>query len=191
VAESSDNPDALASPPVEIERKYLLRSAPALPPEAKCASIEQGYLPDEPAAAGEASDGAFVEGRLRRSTTVDGAVVMTHTIKRGAGVQRVEIERTLDAETFDRLWPRTAGRRLRKRRYRVPARMGAIDVVWEIDVFEDRALALAEVELPAADAAIEFPPWLADRIQREVTDDPAYRNYALATAAGPAGEGGA
>ena len=39
-------------------------------------------------------------------------------------------------------------------------------------------LVLAEVELPGEDAPFRLPEWLV--IAREVTDDPAYTNAALA-----------
>jgi CYTH domain-containing protein len=56
----------------------------------------------------------------------------------------------------------------------------ATGLAWEIDVFEDRPLVLAEVELPSADAEAPPPAWLARHVVREVTDDPAYANSALA-----------
>ncbi len=71
-----------------------------------------------------------------------------------------------------------------KTRHRVPEGSGAARRVWEIDVFEGFDLVLAEVELPAPDARVEPPAWLADHIVREVTDDRAYRNFALAVNAG-------
>ena len=77
---------------------------------------------------------------------------------------------------FEQQWPRTIGRRLKKRRY-VIAESG---LVWEIDRFEELDLVLAEVELPTRDARAELPEWLAPHVVREVTDEPAYRNYELA-----------
>lgn len=164
---------------LEIERKYLLDAVPELPADASACRLEQGYLPAPADAAGPWSG-----GRLRRSTDADGRVVRTQTIKEGAGLVRRERERTLDEATFAALWPATAGRRLVKTRWTVPAD----GVAWEIDVFESIDLVLAEVELPDADHAPPVPAWLAPRIVREVTDDPAYTNAALAAA--PAGSRG-
>lgn len=160
----------------EIERKYLLRALPAMPEGAEMLRIEQGYLPEK----GEAADEPFLEGRLRRTVAGDGSVRMTHTIKRGRGVRRTEIERAISADEFERYWPLTEGRRLRKRRYRAPDAGVGIAVVWEIDEFVDLGLVLAEVELPSADERIVFPPWLAPLVVREVTDEASYRNYSLA-----------
>jgi CYTH domain-containing protein len=41
-------------------------------------------------------------------------------------------------------------------------------------------LVLAELELDHADAVVEFPPWLAPYVLREVTDDRAFTNWQLA-----------
>lgn len=151
--------------------------------------IEQGYLPDPADEAGE-GEGPRPEGRVRRIIEPDGSVRMTHTIKTGRGVRRTEIERAITAEEFDRYWPLTEGRRVRKRRYRARDARAGTARVWEIDAFEDRDLVLAEVELSTADEAIAFPAWLAPHVRREVTEDASYRNYALAvgeTSGGGAG----
>ena len=86
----------------------------------------------------------------------------------------------IDAATFEREWPRTEGMRLRKIRTRITEG----DRVWEIDRFLDLPVALAECELPAADAPLTIPPWLAPYVEREVTEEPAFRNSALARRAG-------
>ena len=51
---------------------------------------------------------------------------------------------------------------------------------WEVDEFHGRheGLVLAEVELPAADADVELPPFVG----MEVTGDPAYYNSTLSAA---------
>lgn len=148
---------------------------PVLPAGATRWRIEQGYLHGD----------ALLEGRVRRAVTPDGRHVFTHTIKRGMGLVREEQERTIDAEEFDRLWALTEGRRLCKDRWR--AECGS--VVWEIDEFhglppiEGRPLVLAEVEIPdgADPGAVEIPSWLRGVIVREVTDEPRFRNFALAS----------
>ena len=151
------------SSPLEIERKFLLDGLPALPDRAEPHRMEQGYLPDDP-------------GRLRRAVGPDGRPVCTLTVKTGLGLVRREDERTISEQEFTRLWPRTAGRRLVKTRYRVDER----GLVWEIDDYDDLELVLAEVELPSADAPITVPDWLAPHIVREVTDEPQYQNYEIA-----------
>jgi len=148
--------------------------------------IDQGYLPETGAAEGDEEAG---EGRVRRIVADDGSTRMTHTIKRGSGVRRTEIERAISADEFERYWPRTEGRRLRKKRYRIADVSAGGAVVWEIDEFVDLGLVLAEVELPSADQRVDLPSWLAPLVVREVTDEPSYRNYALAVY-GLAGSGG-
>jgi CYTH domain-containing protein len=162
--------------PLEIERKYLLDGLPQLPDDATAWQIEQGYLPDP----GETSS-QFVEGRIRRTVGPDGHVVVTHTVKRGDGVERSEVERPMAEDEFEMHWPDTHGRRIRKIRHCVRSSLGSIPVTWEIDEFLDRELVLAEVEIPAADVEICFPDWLAPHVVREVTGDRSFRNYSLAT----------
>jgi len=151
------------SSPLEIERKFLLDGLPALPDRAEPHRMEQGYLSDDP-------------GRLRRAVGPDGRPVCTLTVKTGAGLVRREDERTISEQEFTNLWPRTAGRRLVKTRYRVDE--GGL--VWEIDRYEGLDIVLAEVELPSVDTEITVPGWLAPHIVREVTDEPDYQNYEIA-----------
>lgn len=149
---------------VEIERKYLLDALPELAREAPFVEIAQGWLP-----------GQKIRERLR--VTRDGDREVHHrTIKTGSGIERAEFEEQIDAEVFRRLWPFTEGCRIRKRRYRIAD--GAF--LWEVDVFQDQDLVLAEVELPAVDTAVEPPVWLRPHVLREVTDEPEYTNLALA-----------
>ncbi len=158
---------AVTTPPdddVEIERKFLLS---ALPPQADTApaqEIEQGWLPGE-----------RLRERLRRVWDAGGERFF-RTIKFGAGVQRVEIEEETTADLFAALWPHTDGCRVRKRRHRIAD--GSL--TWEIDVFAERDLVLAEVELPYPETAVEPPAWLEPFVVREVTGDPAYVNLNLA-----------
>ncbi len=172
----------------EIERVYLLDRAPQLPAHAVASRIEQGYLPDDPArdsamttapVPGRKEAQTIVEGRIRRVMHDDGAVQYTHTIKHGLGMVRAEQERSLTEQEFQTHWPRTRGRRLSKTRHRVTE----ADLVWEIDVFDQFDLVLAEIELPAIDTPTPIPEWLKPHIVREVTEEPMYRNYALATGA--------
>ncbi len=155
----------------EIERVFLLDRLPDLPDGAEAVRVEQGYLPEHDSAGEE-----ITEGRVRRTADANGTIRFTHTVKRGVGLVRSETERAITEAEFEHHWPRTDGRRLTKTRYRVPA--GAL--VWEIDAFDDLELVLAEVELPAPDAAAPLPEWLASHVVREVTDEPAYRNYEIA-----------
>ena len=138
-----------------------------MPPVARRAPsllLAQGYLPGD----------ALVE-RVRRVRGPAGDRFL-RTVKLGAGAVRVEVEEETSRELFLALWRLTKGRRVRKRRHRVPD--GAL--AWEVDRFLDRALVLAEVELASADAPVALPEWLAPYVVREVTDDGAYTTARLA-----------
>lgn len=151
--------------PMEIERKYLLRACPpaarAVPP----IRIEQGWIP-----------GQTLRERLRRRIAPDGTVSCWRTVKLGPAAARVEVEEVTTPELFAALWELTRTARVRKDRYVVPH--GAH--TWEIDVFLDRELVLAEVELGDVNESITLPPWLAPYLERDVTGEPAYYNAVLA-----------
>ena len=165
-----------AHPPLEIERVYLLSALPSLPAGARAYRIEQGYLPD-PDPETVPGEGTIVEGRIRRTVAPDGTVRRFHTIKKGEGLVRTEIERELTEAEFNASWDQTAGRRISKVRHKVDVG----DLTWEIDVFDDLDLLMAEVELPTADTAVDLPAWLTEHVVRELTEDARYRNFALAT----------
>ena len=156
--------DRTAPAGVEIERKYLLKGLPERVRSETAQEIDQGYLP-----------GQLIHERLRRVVT-RGGTKWVRTVKLGSGVVRQEIEEQMTESLFAALWPLTEGRRVTKRRYRIPDG----DLVWEIDEFTDRELVLAEVELPSADTVPVPPEWLADYLTRDVTEDEAYLNLKLA-----------
>ncbi len=156
----------IAKPPVEIERKYLLRSMPELPASHLGAKqIDQGWLP-----------GDRLRERLRRIRSDDGASRYVRTVKLGQGLQRVELEDETTESLFEALWPLTEGCRVQKRRTKVPDG----ELVWEIDEFLDRELHLAEVEFDDPDRKIELPAWLAPYVVRDVTGSSEYVNLNLA-----------
>lgn len=158
---------------IEIERVYLLRGMPPLPAPVEVIRIEQGYFD---ARAGASAGVGAEEGRVRRTVDREGRRRHFLTRKRGHGLVREEDEREIDEPTFERLWSETGSRRIVKDRHRI----AAAELVWEIDRFEEPPIVLAEVELPAADHSVEIPGWLEGWIEREVTEDPAYRNSAIA-----------
>ncbi|HWP38422.1 MAG TPA: CHAD domain-containing protein [Gemmatimonadales bacterium] len=155
---------ATSTVPAEIERKFLLRGLPPVLEGAASVELKQGWLP-----------GTVLQERLR-SVTDGGSTRYYRTVKSGTGVTRIEIEEETSADLFDRLWPLTEGRRVVKRRY-LRADNG---LVWEVDVFTDRDLVLAEVELPAANMQVQLPDWLSEWVVREVTGEPEYVNVNLA-----------
>ena len=162
--------------PLEIERVYLLDRLPDLPSGAQAHRIEQGYLPN-PDPQTVPGEGTIVEGRLRKKVGPDGAVKRFHTIKKGEGLVRTEIERALTEEEFAAAWPQTEGRRISKTRHKVQDG----DLTWEVDAFDELDLVMAEVEIPSVETAVELPQWLAAHVVRELTEDARYRNFVLAT----------
>ncbi len=165
VLRTEGTPATIAGLPMEIERKYLLRGCP---PEALMVApdrIEQGWIP-----------GTMLRERLRRRTRPDGTITCWRTIKLGPVDARIEVEELTAPELFEAMWPLTIPARVRKQRYVLP--FGAH--TWEIDVFLDRELVLAEVELGSLDEPVELPPWLSPYIERDVTGEPAWFNTSLA-----------
>jgi CYTH domain-containing protein len=155
---------------VEIERKFVVRAAPADLDSHPSSAIEQGYLAIH-------EDGTEVRVRRR-----DGAAVLT--VKSGGGLVRAEEEIALDGEMFERLWPLTEGRRIEKVRHLLPA--PGPGIVIEVDVYAGdlAGLVLAEVEFASEAAAVAFEPpaWLGS----DVTEDVRYKNQRLAVDGRPA-----
>jgi CYTH domain-containing protein len=147
---------------MEIERKFLVEQLPQGLDVHPSREIEQGYL--------AITDD--VEVRLRRYG--DESFL---TVKSSGNESRIEEEIEIDRRRFDSLWPLTDGRRIQKRRYRIP--IG--DLALELDVYHGdlEGLLTAEVEFSSlADAAAFVPPgWVG----RDVTDDSRYKNKRLAT----------
>ncbi len=154
---------------LEIERKFLVDHVPADLAIDSEDEIAQGYL-------------AVGEDQVRVRRRGDRHVL---TVKRGAGLEREEVEVPLAKESFEELWPLTEGRRLEKTRWTTGAEAGTI----EIDTYRGPldGLVTAEIEFPDAAAAHVFrpPDWFA----RELTGDDRYSNERLATEGLPATEG--
>ena len=152
------------TPPIEIERKWLLS---ALPPHVRhltSSLLRQGYL------AGD----TLIE-RIR-SVSHNHTTRWIRTVKLGRGLSRIEIEEETSAALGEALFGLTLGKRVEKRRFDVQDG----DLVWEIDEFTDRELVLAECELPSEDTNVTPPAWLAPYVVREVTGEPEFTNWKLA-----------
>ena len=154
---------------MEIERKFLVPTAPDGLGAHPSTAIEQGYL---------AIDGDGTEVRIRRR---DGASTMT--VKSGGGRTRAEEELPLDDATFERLWPLTDGRRIEKVRHVIPTGTPGVEI--ELDTYRGDldGLVVAEVEFASEAAADAWAPpaWLGD----EVTTDERYKNHRLALDGAP------
>jgi len=145
----------------EIERKFLLDRLPSSIDDHESTQIAQGYL--------AVAEGVEVRIRSRGDEQL-------LTVKGGQGEVRREVTVELTAEQFDALWPLTKGRRLTKRRWVIPQD----DLEIEIDAFSGTldGLLVAEVEFESEQASRAFEP--PDWFGHEVTEDPTYRNAALA-----------
>jgi CYTH domain-containing protein len=150
---------------MEVERKFLVPEPPDLE-GTDSEEIEQGYL----------AIGSEGEVRLRRKG--DRRLL---TAKQGGGLSREEAEVDIDPEAFEKLWPLTEGRRLHKRRHRMPHG----DRMVEVDLYDGDldGLVVAEIEFPSEEEARAFEPpeWLGE----DVTGDHRYLNETLATEGAP------
>nr|MBA2620433.1 adenylate cyclase [Acidobacteriota bacterium] len=99
------------------------------------------------------------------------------------GFVRQEQEYEISKEIFDILWALTGNARIEKTRYEIVA---DDELKWEIDEFQIsriERLFLAEVELPNESVVPEIPFVIAEVIERDVTDEEAYKNKNLAVGA--------
>jgi CYTH domain-containing protein len=146
---------------IEIERKFLIKSPPDLT-GLMGEEIRPGYI--KPAA-----DGNPIRVRQKGSRYFQ-------AIKGDGGLKRREREVEISKEQFDSLWPRAAGRRLKKARYEIPYEGFTI----ELDVYGGglEGLVVAEVEFRTEQDSVKFttPSWFG----QEVTHDRAFRNKNLA-----------
>lgn len=157
--------------PMEVERKFLIEYPDIswLESMPSCQKVEiiQTYLSSDPSE----------EVRVRQRG-LDGNYIYFQTIKRSIdGLRRVEIERRLSQREYLSLLMNadTTRRQIRKTRYCLTYE----NQYFEIDIYpfwSDRAI--VELELSDENARISFPDELT--VIREVTDDPSYKNAALA-----------
>lgn len=148
---------------LEIERKFLVQRD-LLPPLEGGAHLVQGYL------------GTMPTVRVRTEEKAEGRKAYL-TIKGEGLVGRDEFEYEIPFEDAEALLKLAQSSLVAKKRYRLPV-TDQPGLTWEIDVFEgdNAGLVVAEVELPAEDHPFHRPGWLG----RDVTEDPAYKNSALA-----------
>lgn len=159
--------DQTEKPPIEIERKFLVRALPENLEEYEREFIRQGYLV-------LGADGS--EARVR-----DRSGAHTMTVKSKGELSRGEWEIPIEPEQFEVLWPATEGRRVEKTRFSIPYEESVI----ELDIYDGELFGLvtAEVEFPDEVTANAFvpPEWFGE----DVTSDKAFKNQQLATAGLP------
>ena|SRR6185312_2652624 len=156
---------------IEIERKFLLRDESWRGAVERSERLRQGYLLGAGAAMDAAAPG---QGRATVRVRVAGNEAWLN-IKQGVpGVSRAEYEYPLPLADAEAMLATLCGSVVEKTRHRV--RVDA--TLFEVDEFagDNSGLVVAEVELPAADAAFARPPWLG----AEVSALRRYYNAALA-----------
>jgi CYTH domain-containing protein len=160
--------------PLEIEDKYLLSNfdPKILPVAAEAISITQTYL---------LSPEKGVEERVRMRGWLDSASYF-HTTKRPAGNgARIEVERTITQAEYVALLERADPKKapIEKTRFCFVYE----NQYFEADVFKGKleGLFLLEREKTSVNEATALPPFLD--VVSNVTDDPHYKNSALAAKA--------
>lgn len=133
--------------------------------------IRQGYLPE--------NIGMELATRLQMSVDFDPKEARLRdkdgkfyfTLKGEGGLSRSELETKITSKLFDKYWLGTEGRRIEKVRLKVPYRGHVV----EIDVYTDRDLIVAEVDVPTLADAERLVP-----LGKDVTKDSKYKNKNLA-----------
>lgn len=147
---------------LEIERKFLVRSAAWRSKAQSRELLRQGYL----------SSGSRCSIRVR----VAGEQAWLNLKAKRSGMTRLEFEYPIPLADADEILRELCnGPLLEKYRHRLPAG----GHVWEIDEFlgDNAGLIVAEIELPDEAAEFERPDWLGP----EVTQDQRYYNFNLAS----------
>ena len=144
---------------MEIERKFLTKKLPFDITAYPCKHITQAYLSFSPTI------------RIRQSNAD-----YILTVKGKGHLAREEFELPLSREEYDRLFRKTEGTPVRKKRYLVPLAAG---LTAEVDIYEGalHGLMTTEVEFPSLESAKCFAP--PDWFGREVSEEKAYKNTSL------------
>lgn len=166
----------------EIERKFLIEYPDIDWLERACCekiAIDQTYL---------LSDEKGISSRIRRWETGGRVSYIQNTKKPVSDLRRIEAERLLTCDEYEKLLCRADPQRitLKKTRYRVMSGGKCV----EIDVFPfwcDKAL--AEVELESEDEAFTLPENI--RVIREVTHEDGYKNTFIALKSARSGDNNA
>lgn len=93
------------------------------------------------------------------------------TFKSAGGLTRNELEFEIDKSFFKKYWKLTKGNRIKKIRLNYPYS----DLSFEIDLYTDRKLIVAEIELPSAELVKLIPV-----IGKDITTSTEYKNCNLA-----------
>ena len=162
----------------EIEKKYLLRengigyetyAVPSLFP-GRGIKIKQGYLQKQDLDALCAEIQYKPEFEVNEARLRQEGLDFIFTLKGKGDIQRDEENIALSYVLFEKYWPKTEGARVEKVRVRPSERREV-----EIDVYTDRDLVIAEIEVPTLEEAKKLVP-----LGKDVTEDERYKNRNLA-----------
>ena len=144
---------------MEIERKFLTKKIPFDITAYPYKQISQAYISFSPTI------------RIRQS---DADYILT--VKGKGHLAREEFELPLKKEDYDRLFLKTEGTPVIKKRYLVPVEGG---YTAEVDIYEGEleGLMTTEVEFPSLEEAESFvaPDWFG----KDVSEEKAYKNTSL------------
>lgn len=145
---------------LEFERKFLLLKKPVLKADV-VARIEQHYFNDE---------------RIRRKSEEGREDIFYHTIKKNLrpGVNS-EDEKIINRDEYYSLLEKSKCFIVKYRHYYFIG-----DLKWEVDVFEDINLVVAEVEYPREDYRLKIPKFIEDVTVMEVTKFREFSNKNIA-----------
>jgi adenylate cyclase len=152
---------------IEIERKFTVVGDAWRAQAERAVRMAQGYLNDHAAVASGAQQASV---RVR----IAGDAAFLNLKSREAGPSRQEFDYPIPVADAEALLRLCVGGLIDKTRHYVRH----AGWLWEVDEFAgaNAGLLVAEIELPAADAAFERPAWAGV----EVTDHVRYYNLALA-----------
>ena len=146
---------------IEIERKFLVKSAAFIKEAVKHNRIVQGYLSSAP------------ERTVRVRIKGENGYLTIKGQSNATGMSRMEWEKEIPLEEAEQLLALCEEVIIDKTRYEVIVGVH----VFEVDVFtgENEGLVMAEIELSSETEPFEIPDWLGE----EVTTDIRYYNSYL------------
>lgn len=166
-------PDINVNNNLEIERRFLLKRLPDIDKFDMDIEITQCYL---------SPIGDSETERVRAVTkSICGNILgdqWIHTIKKPTdGIGMIEIEKEISWEDYS-LGKLHSDRSINKTRHVLQHTSDKL--YWEIDVFKDLNLVIAEIEIPKEDYDLVIPEWLEPYILIEITGMKQFSNSNLA-----------
>lgn len=137
--------------------------------------VNQGYLPIKIGKGvcekiSVSFDFAMAEARLR-----DQEGNYFFTIKSEGSLKRDELNIPISKEIFETYWPKTKGKRVEKIHITQPYKVNGLEYLLELNVYTDRNLIVAEIEVESKEEAEKLP-----MLGLDVTLEKKYKNKNLA-----------